>query len=258
MQTFFGLFSPIFVKRLQLFCALKVKRMNNVRLNTAFIENLSDILSMPVTKIMEKSGIVISTWYNIQQHVESISVQQLLAIANGLHIPVKRFFDDADDPVKMVGRREDYVVANYQECYYDGATLNKLVNIHASWQQVASSIGMSPQRLRDSLLSVSRTPLSRFLEVCDLLQIDPFEILVDPNSDRKKTTSPRSQKSVVQLEMDMNRVKEEVRGLHETIDNLKEKYDDLLEAHKCLLCRFNEHIENSMAKKAAESDEYGR
>lgn len=254
MQTFFGLFSPIFAKHLQIKVCEKIKDMDNVRLNTMLLKNLSDILGMPVMKILDATGIVVSTWYNIQQHTEMISVQQLLAIANGLHIPVRRFFMETSSRVKVVGCREDYVVYPYMECYYDAAKLNYFVEAQqSSWQKVADDMGKNKQRLCESLLSYRRTPLNRFLEVCHLLGINPFDVLIDPNPEAaRKPVSTKAQKSLGQVEMEVNDLKTKMRTQQQTIDDLQEKLDNLMTAHKMLLNRFNNHVMGGVGTMAAE------
>lgn len=71
----------------------KIYEMDNYyRLNSRLITNLGDVLSKPVSEMINAVGMPSSTWYHIMKHPENISIQQLLQIANTFHIPVRRFF----------------------------------------------------------------------------------------------------------------------------------------------------------------------
>lgn len=153
--------------------------MDNIRLNTKLIRSLGSVLFMHTADMMVATSIASTTWYSIMQNPENITIQQLLSIANGLHIPVRRFFS-ADKP-DVIGQRDDYVTEPYQPCQYDTTVLQAVINNKsATWQQAAKAAGMSRDNLRKSMLAVRRTPVTRFLTVCGALNIDPFSILIDP------------------------------------------------------------------------------
>ena len=63
-----------------------------VRLNTTLFSTLGRVLGMSNTELIKATGISNATWYRVMGHPDEITVQQLIAIANGLHIPVRRFF----------------------------------------------------------------------------------------------------------------------------------------------------------------------
>lgn len=151
------------------------------RLNTPLISSLGRVLGMTNTELMEATGIMNATWYRIMGHPDQITVQQLLSIANGLCIPVFRFFSNGDTDI--IGRKNDYIENPYKPCYYDGGVLPDLVNScsTATWQDVANMLGMSRTNLRNSLLSVTRLPVERFLKACEAFEIDPFFVIVDQN-----------------------------------------------------------------------------
>lgn len=150
-------------------------------LNTNLITSLSRALFMPSFKIREAVDIPKSTWYDIMKTPDAITIQQLLAIANGLHVPVRRFFYTGDN--NEVGRRDDYIIDNYYPCHYDADALKSVVNNRSdvSWMKAAKATGMSYQHLQKSLLAETRLPVTRLLTVCEAFELDPFEVIIDPN-----------------------------------------------------------------------------
>jgi len=200
-----------------------------VRLNTKLITCLTGVLFVNSTDITNATTIAASTWYYIMRKPESISVQQLLALSNGLHIPVRRFF--STDSTDIIGRREDYVAEPYLECRYDDATLQAIIASRTvtTWQKAAKATGMSRSRLRDSLMAVTRTPVSRFLKVCASFNIDPFKILVDPNPDAKTKTKRRGGETANAGSLaEIVELRKEISRLSGAIDDLTAKYNALL------------------------------
>ena len=228
--------------------------METFRLNTRLLTSLSNILFMPSAEIREATNIATTTWYNIMRQPTGITIQQLLSIANGLHVPVRRFF--STDKADIIGRREDYITEPYQLCHYDEAALHEFVQNRATtatWKKAADATGMSYSRLRNSLLAITRTPVTRFLTVCNVFEIDPFAILIDPNPDlltKKDKRQPTSPNTALRGEIDT--LRKDIDTLNDTIANLKEKYEQLLQAHQLLQNHVNAGINGSNIGIAAE------
>ena len=217
--------------------------MDNIRLNTRLLTSLSSVLFMPASDIISASGIRNSTWYNMMAKPEGITIQQLLAIANALHIPVRRFFAEGRETV--IGRKEDYIEEPYQECRYDEDALRTFVTSRpaATWKGAADAIGMSYQRLKDSLTAVTRTPVVRFVDVCRFFGIDPFDILIDPNptaSERRK--KPLRKSEADEFRSEISTMKGRIDELSKTVENLTAKYEALLKAHEQLAKRVHVNI----------------
>ena len=242
--------------------------MNNVRLNENLVKSLGGVIRMSSAEIIAKTGIPCTTWYNIIKKPSVITVQQLLAIANGLHIPVRHFF--STDKADIIDKREDYITEPYVQCRYDDAALQDLVSKRpdTSWQKAAEMAGMSRTRMRNSLLAVTRTPVIRFLNVCKGFDINPFTVLIDPNPKTKrkhKTASPSAstnllaeiadlRKDVVILTANAAEITVKYKDLREKYGDMLQKFADLLEAHKDLLRRFNDYTEDEFLDMAAEGD----
>ena len=78
-----------------------------IRFNTQLISSLGSVLHMSAAEMMDAVSIPSTTWYRLLKTPADITIQQLLAIANGLHIPVRHFFSEG--AVSIIGHREEYV-----------------------------------------------------------------------------------------------------------------------------------------------------
>lgn len=203
--------------------------MNTISLNTKLIASLSEAKFMSVGEMIDATIENKSTWYRILKSPERITLQQLLSIANGLHIPVRRFFLTGGKEVE-VKRCEDYITDDYKPCGYDADALREMVKKRhdATWQKAADATDMTPDNLKNSLLAVRRTPVTRFLDACRALKIDPFSILLDPNPEPKpkgRRTAADDANSALYAEVKL--LRRDVESLKKVVNELKGKYEDL-------------------------------
>ena len=213
-----------------------------LRLNTTLITSLGRVLGMTNTELMEATGIMNATWYRIMGHPDQITVQQLISIANGLRIPVKRFFSIED--TDMVGNKDDYIENQYKPCLFDSKKLLHLIDTCAvtTWQDVANTLGISRSNLRNSLLLVTRLPLDRFLKSCEFFGIDPFCVIIDLNplhiNQRGRSNDMETMQeyaaiqhdiSVIQREMAIFRA--EIMNVRRDIARLNKKIDIFISAN---------------------------
>ena len=208
------------------------------KLNTHLLSTLPRVLRMTNDEVAAASGISIAQWYRLVKHPEKLTIQQLLDLANGLQIPVSRFFSTGKADV--VGMREDYVInSEYQKCYYDSDAVSKKVGkgTATSWREAAAAVGMHWTNVAASLLAVSRTPVSRLLVLCDTFNFNLFEFLIDPNKDVKSTKHKGG--SDAALRADIAALNGRIDSLNATVSDMTEKYAALLERHNKLLERFN-------------------
>lgn len=218
--------------------------MNKLHLNTKLIGTLSTVLFCHNSELIAATDIGSTTWYSIMKNPNSITIKQLLSIANGLCIPVRRLF--STNTIDYIGHKYEYIVQHYKECYYDANTLQSIVNDRPdiTWKQAAKVTNMSRQRLRDSLLAVRRTPVTRFLDVCEIFGINPFDVLVDPNQDMectdnnhiddnpKHTDAQNDCESTIRDEI--KTLRRQLNQLNCDITDLTKKYERLLSDHKRL------------------------
>lgn len=214
----------------------------NVQLNINLIKSIGSVLRLPIADLIKATAIANTTWYRIMENPSGISVQQLLSFANGLHIPVRRFF--SSDNTEYIGQREDYITEPYLPCYYNDAALQEIVNSKpdATWKIAARETGTTRSNLRDSLLAVTRTPVSRFLKVCHVFGIDPFTILVDPNGAIRHSKSTALSDFYI-LRNEITTLNKKVDDLTGTIDDMTTKYQQLLERYNKLENTVNGYLD---------------
>ena len=228
--------------------------MAKVRLNTNLLKALPNVLFMPALEIRDVTGIAKSTWYDIMAKPDAITIQYLLAIANGLHVPVRRFFSTGRTDI--IGKHDDYVTEAYKECHYDGALLTEIINSRpdTTWTKAGKTADMTYHHVQKSLSAKTRTPVSRFLDVCEAFDIDPFTILIDPNPEPRKQGGKRKGTTATEEEalrkdiQDLTAAVADLTGKYQDItakyDSLAAKYNDLLSAHRALARRVSVNIEN--------------
>lgn len=203
-----------------------------IQLNKHLISNLDDILHIPAADLKKIASFSRATYYRIKEDPSSITVQQLLSFANGLHIPVKKFFSTGE--TEGIGQREDYITEPFLPCYYDESVLQEVVDNkqEATWKLAAKETGITRSNLRNSLLAVTRTPVVRFLKVCNIFETDPFKVLIDPNrGTKRKNVTPN----------DFHILRIEINALNKKIDDLSEKYQRLLDRHNELESFINQY-----------------
>jgi hypothetical protein len=189
---------------------------------------------MTHNEVSDASGISIACWYRTVKDPERITIQQLISLANGLHIPIHLFFSCEDTDI--IGVREDYILThNYQNCYYDSDAIRQRIESDKSksWRKAADAVGMHWTNVAASLLAVSRTPVVRVLTLCETFEFDLFEFLVDPNINSK--TSKKQD--------DDDGLREKIDGLNKKIEQLNNAVLELTDKYKTLLERHN-RLEN--------------
>ena len=227
-----------------------------IRLNTALLSALGRILGMSNADLMEATGIRNATWYRIMGHPEEITVQQLISIANGLCVPVRRFFSFGD--TDMVGSKDDYMANSYKPCSYDGNAMLNLINTSsvATWMDVAKVLGMTRTNLRHSLLLDTRLPVARFLSTCEYLGIDPFLVIVDtnplyPNNQEKSNNDMLVTPEYAAIQYDINTIQHEMANFNAELTNVRRDIAALGKKIDALLGTYEVHSSPERAKRAA-------
>lgn len=225
--------------------------------NVRLIATLSSVLAMPPSELISLTGIATTTWYRLKQHPDAITIQQLLAIANGLHIPVRRFFYVQGEPC-VVGYRNEYEYLPYTPCYYDADALQQYVDAtdSATWLQASRELGVTRDNLRRSLLGASRTPVQRFLQMCHVFGIDPFTVLIDTNPevmpDGSRPTNKQQAHSHATMRIEIGELRKKLGHLSDTVVRLTEDYKHLQDQHEALLREFRAYTEGSSIPMAAD------
>ena len=220
--------------------------MKAIRLNTKLIGCLDSVIFMTAAEMMKAAKIPSTTWYAIMKKPADITVQHLLAIANGLHVPVRRFF--STEKTDMIGKRDDYIAETFLPCHYDADALQELVSkrADATWQKAAEATGITRDNLRKSLLAVRRTPVERFLTVCEAFSVDPFTILVDPNPRASRKRKPSD------TDGELCALRQKVEGLEAKMECLSHQFAILQQRNSDLENAIREYLEPAGFASAAE------
>lgn len=232
-----------------------------VKLNEELIKSLDSVLDKNWARLRRETGISRSTFYRQKDNPTGINMEQLLAIANGLKIPVSRFFYTGN--TYTVGKKEDYVIDPYLPCRYDYEPLHVIIKNRrdVTWVKGYEYTNITEDNLKNSLAK-NDVPVNRLLDFCNGFGIDPFVAIIDPNPKEK----PKRKKADDTMIAGITAMGEEIAKLNASVVNLTVKYQDvadkyddmlkrydiLLDAHKTLLQRFNEHLEERTIGMAAE------
>lgn len=236
--------------------------MRKVHLNTKLITNLQKVLRMSNPEIERESGLSDSTWRRINKIPLRITVQQLLLLANGLNIPVRRFF--VPEGIGYVGTREDYIITEgFQKCGYDSEAVRNVMGRDGgiTKKDAGHAVSLSYTRAMTSLLSVSRLPVTRLLDFCEAFYLNPFDFLTDRNPEnpvllgkkRRQTDSATviarrvelmTRGEMAQLRSDIDALRMEMTGILANYADLLEKFDALSKAQSNLANRIGVKIDN--------------
>lgn len=183
-----------------------------LQLNENLFKALSQALRMTYKEISTQSGISITTLYRIIAMPIKISVQQLIDLANGLSIPVSRFISE-DDSKEPIGQREDYIKSDdYKFCFYDKRAMQKVIDSDtiSSYRDIASIVGLHPNRVKESLLAEHRLPVTRLLDFCNATKMDFFYFLVDPNN---KSDNSKEKKRAIAADSDYTTILHDIQSM---------------------------------------------
>lgn len=228
--------------------------MSKWTFNYQLFSRLSDVLDISTTEISKRCGVKQQVLNRYMRNETVLPVQILIKMCNALRMP-SYFFVSEDNNYDMPNReiitisldKWQPVDWNFQEVentFGDGG--NRIF-----WKDVAKVMGVTPQKPHARFLLEKRFCIDDFLNVCSYFNISPFNFLIDPNNEKDKK---RKKPTTIAGLYNGADIRAEVTALHQKFDSLSDKYDNLLEAHKALLRRFNEHIEERYIGLAAESD----
>lgn len=230
-----------------------------VTINVRLIRTLTKVIRMTNEEISAAAGIPIATWYRIAKKPENISIQQLLALANGLHIPVSRFLSDKGRD--YIGLREDYImsVRDYRQCSYDGDALRAQIGrqTDTTRQDAAKVMDLHYSHVSSAILGEQRLKVANILTLCAAFRLEVSDYIIDPNAAtvaQKQKPSRRSQGTDTTDELktireELRRLSEDNAQLRKDNDQLREDYNRLRDAHNILARRLSEQDRRPHAHK---------
>lgn len=242
--------------------------MNKWTFNYQLFSRLSDVLDISSTEISKRCGVKQQVLNRYMRNETVLPVQILIKMCNALRMP-SYFFVSEDNNYDMPNREIATISLdnwqpidwNYQEVentFGDGG--NRIF-----WKDVAKVMDVTPQKPHARFLLEKRFCIDDFLNVCSHFDISPFNFLIDPNRKQdnksRKTAAMSGTRDGANMLGEIRILRQQIADLASTVDGvandykeISDKYDDLMEAHKALLRRFNEHIEERYIGMAAEPE----
>jgi len=240
--------------------------MDKWTFNYELFSRLSDVLDISITEIAKRCGVKQQVLNRYLRNENELPVQTLIKMCNALRMP-SYFFVSEDNNYDMPNREiatisldrwqpVDWSCQEVENTFGDGG--NRIF-----WKDVAVVMGVTPQKPHARFLLQKRFCITDFLKVCSHFDISPFNFLVDPNrkQDRKGTKNAAAKEKRDEMKTEINTLRKQIADLVSTVHDVgkkykevTDKYDNLLEAHKALLRRFNEHINERYIGLAAEPD----
>ena len=208
-----------------------------LKLNENLFKNLTSALRMTYKEISSQSNISMTTLYRIIETPSKISVQQLIDLANGLRVPVSRFF--TKDNKEPIGQREDYIKFNdYKLCYFDKGAIQRVIDSGSvsSYREIASVLGLHPNRVKESLFAEHRLPVTRLITFCTTFNLYFYDFVIDPNtpivsSERDKTIALHylnskanniSPEDFFAMRLEMVKLRQELFDTKQELDTLRQ------------------------------------
>jgi hypothetical protein len=78
----------------------------------------------------------------------------------------------------------------------------------SSYRDIASIVGLHPNRVKESLLAEHRLPVTRLLDFCNATKMDFFYFLVDPNN---KSDNSKEKKRAIATDSDYTTILHEIQ-----------------------------------------------
>ena len=204
-----------------------IVKSNTIQLDELLLANLHRVLGMSHTEVAIAAGIAVTTWYRLMKEPQRFTVQQLLDLSNGLHIPVRYFFSDRQT-IGTINRKGCVVNYDYKNCYYDSDAIRKLIkeSTRISWQDAAEITGINAFRVKESLLAVYRLPATRLINFCNAFDLNLFDYIIDPNVPVKSTEIEASRTLLALPPYDADEKSESNSSMHLEIYELRRQLFD--------------------------------
>lgn len=237
--------------------------------NSLLINKLSDILDLSGAEIARRCGLSQQVMNRYMNNGIVLSVQTLLKICNSIRMPIYYFV--AEDNNFVLPNREYATIAHdlWQPVGWNHSAVERIFGDKSgqiAWRDVATAMGVTPQKPHDRMLLKTRLPVDDFCRTCNNLNLSPFTFLIDRNRDvgNKKrrsteTTTTKSDGSSTNNELfsqEIADLHQNIAKLNSTIENLTCRYKSLLERHNQLEQTVIRYISHRATEGiAAEPDE---
>lgn len=218
-----------------------MRNISDYRLNLGFIQDLQRMLSLSPQEVADSFGISFPHYYRIKRGENAMTVQMLLSACNNLYVPSMFFITDA------MPRRDDIgVERKWHEVRWRTDVVNEFFGRGGiSWSSVTAAMGLRDvNATRKQWRLEASFPIDSFLDVCNKMSLSPWRFLDDDNVRSRRRTNdpvpavetedfsacrmnPVAMDITSQLNTALHPLLDEIRGMRQELNELREKYDAL-------------------------------
>lgn len=201
--------------------------------NTLLVKKLSSILELSGTDIANRCGIWPATLNRYLSGRQQLPIDVLIQLCNKMRIPIYYFI--SINGTSIIPTREQLTITadKFKQIRWDHEVVESTFGEHSDqihWADVAASIGIGRKVPHEMFRLKRRFTLTRLMDICNALQLDPFQFLVDPNRmDGKKSFvhTPAPPEPVVIQHEDTDGAKEELYNLRGKVSALESEVSAL-------------------------------
>ena len=226
----------------------KLNGMEQFGFNNLLFSNLSDVLDISGAEIARRCDLKQQVLNRYQNGGSVLPVQVLIKLCNSLRMPA-RYFVSTDGSHILPSREEATIQKDYwHPIWWDRKAAELTFGDGEGkiyWKDLAEVMDVSSQKPHEWFALKKRFPIDRFFKACNHYGISPLRFLVDDNTDtgQRKREPHRSSNRSDGLRDDIQALSRQLGDLTATIDDLKNKYKELLNAHKQLAQRVQVNID---------------
>lgn len=234
--------------------------MDKWTFNAVLFSRLTSVLDLSINEMAKRTDIGQQTLNRYISGKYALPVDILIQMCNHLRMP--SYFFVSENNKHDIPIREIVTLSadRWQPVSWDCQAVEHTFGDGGGrifWKDVAEVMGLTPNKPHARWLLQTRFTVAEFLKVCSHFDLSPFTFLIDHNreghkQDGKHGASPTLLQEVKAMRKDIVTLTATTADLTNKYQTLIDQYDALFEAHKALLQRFNDHLNESYIGMAAE------
>lgn len=221
--------------------------------NSLLLSKLTDVLDLSGNEIANRCKLSQTALYHYMKGEVEMPVQALMQICNALRMPT-RFFLSVNDRHVIPTRETATIEADRWKPIRWSLDAVELTfgdgEEKIFWKDVASIMGLTPQKPHERFLLRTRFPINSFLLTCSHFNLSPFLFLKDENQPadidkaKRQTATSSSTPAKPRTAPSYAELSQRVDMLEHDIDELKEKLSELLRNQETFLRRMPVNIQD--------------
>lgn len=238
--------------------------------NTLLFSRLPDVLDISIAEIAKRCDIRQQVLNRYVKGENELPVKVLIKMCNALRMPCY-FFVSEDNNHEIPNREAATIAADrWVPVEWDCQAVDRTFGSDGGriyWKDVAAVMGVTPQKPHDRFLLKKRLTVFELVDVCNHFGLSPFTFIVDGNrggDGKKKGRSPADQGGATPAELldaigalrqQVSELSAGYRDIAAKYGSLQADYGNLLDAHKLLLRRFDDHVGEGILGLAADDSQ---